>query len=45
LGQYIYINPKEKLIMMATGNEPKPVGKQPIKPEIFFNTIVNYPKQ
>lgn len=40
-GQYIYIDPKERVVIVTTSAEPKPVGMEPIAPESFFNAIVS----
>lgn len=39
-GQFIYIDPKERVIVVTTSAEPKPVGKHAIPPEAFFDAVV-----
>jgi CubicO group peptidase (beta-lactamase class C family) len=39
-GQFIYINPTERVIVVTTSAEPKPVGKAAISPDLFFDAVV-----
>ncbi|MEJ1117885.1 serine hydrolase [Phyllobacterium sp. CCNWLW109] len=39
-GQNIYIDPAEKVIIVTFGAQPKPVGKEPIDPNVFFDAVV-----
>lgn len=38
-GQNIYINPTEKVVIVTFGAQPKPVGKEPIDPMVFFDAV------
>lgn len=38
-GQNIYINPKRKVVIVTFGAQPKPVGKEPIDPMVFFDHV------
>lgn len=40
-GQFVYIDPTERVVVVTTSAEPKPVGKQVIEPEVFFDAVVN----
>lgn len=39
-GQNIYIDPAEKVVIVTFGAQPKPVGKEPIDPNVFFDAVV-----
>lgn len=39
-GQNIYIDPVEKVVIVTFGAQPKPVGKEPIDPNVFFDAVV-----
>lgn len=39
-GQNIYINPVHKVVIVTLGAQPKPVGKEPIDPLVFFDAVV-----
>lgn len=39
-GQFIYIDPKERVVIVTTSAEPKPVGKRAIPAEPFFDAVV-----
>jgi len=39
-GQNIYINPAEKVVIVTFGAQPKPVGKDPVDPMVFFDAVV-----
>jgi CubicO group peptidase (beta-lactamase class C family) len=39
-GQYIYIDPAARVIVVVTSAEPKPVGKEPLPSEAFFDAVV-----
>jgi hypothetical protein len=38
-GQRIYINPKRRIVVVAFGAQPKPKGKEPIDPMVFFDAV------
>ena len=38
-GQAIYINPAEKVVVVTFGAQPKPTGKEPIDPLVFFDAV------
>jgi CubicO group peptidase (beta-lactamase class C family) len=38
-GQNIYINPRRKVVIVTFGAQPKPVGKDPIDPLVFFDAV------
>ncbi|AQS41368.1 MAG: Beta-lactamase [Candidatus Tokpelaia hoelldobleri] len=44
-GQYLYIDPRERVIIVTTSAEPKPVDKEVIAPEAFFNAVVSQLKE
>ena len=39
-GQYIYVNPREHVVAVMWGAQPKPVDKEPIANEDFFAGVV-----
>ncbi|TDQ25964.1 serine hydrolase domain-containing protein [Phyllobacterium brassicacearum] len=39
-GQNIYIDPVENVVIVTFGAQPKPVGKEPIDPNVFFDAVV-----
>ncbi len=39
-GQNIYIDPAEKVVIVTFGAQPKPVEKEPIDPNVFFDAVV-----
>ncbi|MCO4316938.1 beta-lactamase family protein [Phyllobacterium sp. 21LDTY02-6] len=39
-GQNIYIDPVENVVIVTFGAQPKPVGKEPIDPNAFFDAVV-----
>jgi CubicO group peptidase (beta-lactamase class C family) len=39
-GQYIYIDPKARVVIVTTSAEPKPVTMEAIPPEAFFDAVV-----
>jgi CubicO group peptidase (beta-lactamase class C family) len=39
-GQNIYIDPVEKVVIVTFGAQPKPVEKEPIDPNVFFDAVV-----
>lgn len=39
-GQFVYIDPAERVVVVTTSAEPKPAGKQVINPEVFFDAVV-----
>ena len=38
-GQNIYINPAKNVVIVTFGAQPKPTGKEPIDPLIFFDAV------
>ncbi len=38
-GQNIYINPARKVVIVTFGAQPKPTGKEPIDPLVFFDAV------
>ncbi|RIY01089.1 class C beta-lactamase-related serine hydrolase [Aureimonas flava] len=38
-GQNIYINPKRDVVIVTFGAQPKPVGKEPVDPLVFFDAV------
>ncbi|RFC62319.1 class C beta-lactamase-related serine hydrolase [Fulvimarina endophytica] len=38
-GQNIYINPAKNVVIVTFGAQPKPVGKEPIDPMVFFDAV------
>lgn len=38
-GQNIYINPVKKVVIVTFGAQPKPTGKEPIDPMVFFDAV------
>lgn len=44
-GQYIYMNPKENVVIAVWGAQPKPVGKETVSCYDFFAAVVNTIKQ
>lgn len=39
-GQYLYLNPAEKVVVVVWSARPKPTGRDPIKDEDFFAAVV-----
>lgn len=39
-GQNIYINPAHDVVIVTFGAQPKPTGKEPIDPMLFFDAVV-----
>ncbi len=39
-GQFIYIDPKARVVVVVTSAEPKPVGKRVVPAEPFFDAVV-----
>lgn len=38
-GQNIYINPKRNVVIVTFGAQPKPTGKEPVDPMVFFDAV------
>jgi CubicO group peptidase (beta-lactamase class C family) len=38
-GQNIYINPAKNIVIATHMSQPKPVGKEPIDPLVFFDAV------
>ncbi|WP_279481019.1 serine hydrolase [Aureimonas sp. SK2] len=38
-GQNIYINPKRNVVIVTFGAQPKPTGKEPVDPLVFFDAV------
>lgn len=38
-GQNIYINPSKKIVIAALMAQPKPLGKEPVDPMVFFDAV------
>jgi CubicO group peptidase (beta-lactamase class C family) len=38
-GQNIYINPAKNVVIVTFGAQPKPTGKEPIDPLVFFDAV------
>jgi CubicO group peptidase (beta-lactamase class C family) len=38
-GQNIYINPARQVVIVTFGAQPKPTGKEPIDPLVFFDAV------
>ena len=38
-GQNIYINPTRNVVIVTFGAQPKPLGKEPIDPLVFFDAV------
>lgn len=38
-GQNVYINPAKKVVIVTFGAQPKPTGKEPIDPLVFFDAV------
>lgn len=38
-GQHVYMNPRERVVIVAWGAQPKPNGKVPVPPEDFFGAV------
>lgn len=38
-GQNIYVNPTRNVVIVTFGAQPKPVGKEPIDPLVFFDAV------
>ena len=38
-GQNIYINPTRNVVIVTFGAQPKPLGKEPINPLVFFDAV------
>jgi CubicO group peptidase (beta-lactamase class C family) len=38
-GQNIYINPAKNVVIVTFGAQPKPTGKEPIDPFVFFDAV------
>lgn len=39
-GQYVYVDPAEKVVIVLFGAQPKPVDKEPIDAMVFFDAVV-----
>ncbi|WP_082666351.1 serine hydrolase [Aureimonas sp. AU4] len=38
-GQNIYINPARRVVIVTFGAQPKPTGKEPVDPMLFFDAV------
>jgi len=38
-GQYVYINPARRVVIVAFGAQPKPTDKDPVDPLVFFDAV------
>lgn len=38
-GQNVYINPTRNVVMVTFGAQPKPLGREPIDPMVFFDAV------
>lgn len=38
-GQNVYINPTRNVVIVTFGAQPKPVGKEPVDPLVFFDAV------
>lgn len=39
-GQYLYVNPAERVVIAVTSAQPEPLGKEPVEAMAFFDAVV-----